>query len=83
VSINFSTPDKKTAEKLSQSIASKISKTTADLNRNQKETTWFQVVAEEPVIVRYQPDFWLILLGSLLAGAFVAFWTVIIKHYLS
>jgi capsular polysaccharide biosynthesis protein len=82
VTVNFSAPDLKTAQKISQSIASIISQTTQSLNINQKEETWFEVVPQEPVIVQYQPSFLLILIGSILAGVFIAFWVVLAKHYL-
>ena len=82
VTISFSAPDKKAAQKISQSIAKNITETTQSLNKNQKEDTWFEIVAQEPVIARYQPNFMLILLGSALAGIFLAFWVVLAKHYL-
>ncbi|MFA6048227.1 MAG: hypothetical protein WCV59_04640 [Parcubacteria group bacterium] len=82
VTVNFSAHDLKTAQKISQSIASIISQTTQSLNKNQKEETWFEVVPQKPVIVQYQPNFLFVLLGSILAGAFLAFWVVLVKHYL-
>jgi capsular polysaccharide biosynthesis protein len=83
VTVNFSTPDKKTADKISQSITNVISQTTQSLNKNQKEETWFEIVPQEPVIVKYKPNFLLILISSILGGLFLAFWVVLGKHYLS
>lgn len=82
ITINFSTPDRNTAEKISGAITNVISSTTNDLNKDQKEGAWFEIVPENPVIVRYQPDFILVLGGSVLAGIFIAFWLVLVKHYL-
>lgn len=82
VNVNFSSLDRKTAEKISQAIAETISQSTEDLNKNQKEDTWFEIVAQDPVIVKYQPVFLSVFLGSLAIGIFLAFWIVLVKHYL-
>jgi capsular polysaccharide biosynthesis protein len=82
ITINFSAPDKKIAQKVSQAVTSVISQTTQSLNKNQKEDTWFEIVPQDPVIVRYQPDFLLIFIASIVAGIFLAFWVVMTKHYL-
>jgi len=82
VTVNFSAHDLKTAQKISQSITKVISETIHSLNKNQKENTWFEIVPQDPIIVRHQPNFILILIGSALAGIFLAFWVVLVKHYL-
>jgi len=83
ITVNFSTSNAKTAEKISGAIISVISKTNQDLNKDQKEDTWFEIVPQDPIILQYKPDFKLVLLGSVLAGMFLAFWVVMLKHYLS
>ena len=83
VTVNFSTSDRKTAERISGAIVSVISKTNQDLNKDQKEDTWFEIAPQDPLIVQYKPDFKLVLLGSMLAGLFLAFLTVMVKYYLS
>jgi capsular polysaccharide biosynthesis protein len=83
ITVNFSAPDEKTAQKISGAIISVISKTNQDLNKDQKEDTWFEIVPQDPVILQYKPDFKLVLLGSVLGGIFLAFWVVMGKHYLS
>lgn len=81
ITVSFSSPDPKTAQKISQSVVDVISQSTQSLNKNQKEDTWFEIVPQNPVIMRYSPDFKLILLGSILAGLFIGFWVVMVKHY--
>lgn len=82
VATSFSASDKKTSEKIANSIAEVVARATHKLNEDQKESTWFEVVAQEPVIVRYQPNFMLILIGSFLAGIFIGFWAALAAHYL-
>ncbi|HLN19095.1 MAG TPA: hypothetical protein VK255_02920 [Patescibacteria group bacterium] len=82
VTVNFSSHDNKSGEKISQSIVNVISKNTESLNQSQNEQTWFKIVDQKPVIVKYSPDFKLVFLGSLFAGLFIGFWAVMLKHYL-
>lgn len=82
VSVNFSSSDQKTAEKISRSIIKIISGNTQSLNKDQKDNTWFEIIPQEPITKRYHPDSALILMASLLFGLFVGFWVVMIRHYL-
>jgi capsular polysaccharide biosynthesis protein len=82
VSVKFSTPDKKTAEKTALAVAEVLEKNTALLNEDQKESTWFEVKSQNPVIMESKPDYRAVFLFSLLAGIFLAFWGVMIRHYL-
>jgi capsular polysaccharide biosynthesis protein len=81
VSVNFSSPDEKTARKTAQAIAKTISQNTENLNRDQKENTWFEIIAHDPIIMKrtYEPENVLFL--SLLAGIFLGFWVVMVRHY--
>lgn len=82
VSVNFSSPEKETARKISEGISKVVSANTQKLNEDQKEDTWFKVLSQEPVIQKYTPDYGIILLASFFAGIFLAFWVVMIKNYL-
>ena len=82
VSVNFSSSDEKTAEKISRSIIKIISGNTQSLNKDQKNSTWFEIVPQDPIIKRYYPDNAMILAASLLLGMFAGFWVVMIRHYL-
>lgn len=83
VGIRYQAPDIKTAEKLSFSTEKVLSRITQDLNRDQKEDTWFQLSSREPVIIKNDPDNIIIFMISLTVGIFVAFWVVMGRHYLS
>lgn len=82
VSVSFSSPSENSARKIAEAISKVISKNTQSLNADQNEETWFEIIPQDPVISRKIYDPWLIFLGSLLAGIFIGFWIVMIKHYL-
>jgi capsular polysaccharide biosynthesis protein len=82
VSVSFSARSFDSAKKISDAIVNVVSKNTEELNKNQKENTWFQVVAQDPVITRDKISPLILLLASLLVGIFLAFWVVLIIHYL-
>jgi capsular polysaccharide biosynthesis protein len=82
VSVSFSAADQDSAKKISRSIVSRISQSTAELDKDQKEKTWFTIAAHEPVIAKAGFDPAQVLFFSLIAGIFLAFWTVLIIYYL-
>lgn len=81
VAVNFSAPSEKIAKNIATSVSKIISKKTKDLNISQKENTWFQIFSEEPVVKENKINF-LIILATFLFAIFIAFWAVLIKHYL-
>ena len=82
VSISFSTPNASQGRKISDAIVKEISKNTDMLNQSQNEESWFKIVAQDPVIVQWRIGPLIIFAASFLAGLFVAFWLVLIIHYL-
>jgi len=82
VSVSFSAKDENSARKISDAISEIISSNTELLNKNQNENTWFEIVAQAPVIVRDNVGALIIFLASLAVGIFLGFWIVMIKHYL-
>ncbi len=81
VLVYFSASDEKTSKNISDSIKKEISKNVDDLNFMQKDANWFQIVAQNPVIIRHSFDLRLVIAGFLLLGIFLAFWVVLVKHY--
>lgn len=81
VSVSFSSPDEKQAAKTARIIIKIISQNTENLNKDQKEKDWFEIAALEPVIIKNQTNYALVLAVSLAVGLFLAFWTVLLKHY--
>jgi len=82
ISVTFSTPTRDQAQKIAASITNVITKNTAALNADQKEGGWFEIVAHYPVIVEDLYGPLLVLLVTLVLGIFLAFWVVLIIHYL-
>lgn len=81
VSVSFSSPDEKQAAKTARTIIEIVSQNTENLNKDQKEKDWFEIVALEPVIIKNQINYALVLAVSLVVGLFLAFWIVLLKHY--
>ncbi|HEX7586603.1 MAG TPA: Wzz/FepE/Etk N-terminal domain-containing protein [Patescibacteria group bacterium] len=83
VSVNFSAASSESAKKISNSITETISQNTESLNKNQKENTWFEIVAQESVVVKNTFNPLLVFMVTLAIGIFVAFWIVMISHYIN
>jgi len=82
VVVNFSAANPEATKNISNSITEIISKNTDNLNANQKENTWFAIVAQEAVIVKNNFDPIIVLVVSFAVGIFLAFWSVLIFHYI-
>lgn len=82
VAVNYVSPNKEMAQKIAENIIGTISKNIEKLNEEQKEDNWFRIIGEKPLIVRNSLSYLFIFLASLLFGIFLAFWIVMIKHYL-
>lgn len=81
VSVSFSSTSEKQAVKTAQAINKIISQNTRNLNQDQKEKDWFEILASEPVIIKSQANYGIILPISLAVGIFLAFWAVMLVHY--
>lgn len=82
VSVSFSAKNENLTKKISDAISEVVSSNTELLNKNQNENTWFEVVAQDPVIIKDGVSLVIIFFASLAMGIFVGFWLVLIKHYL-
>jgi capsular polysaccharide biosynthesis protein len=81
VAVSFSSVSQEAAQKISQSVIKIMAEKTANLNKKQRETNWFEIIAEDPLIAKNVPNYKNIFLISLLTGIFLGFWVVMIKHY--
>ena len=79
---NFSASDSKTAQNIAQAISKIILENTEDLNKDQAEKTWFEVIFQNPV-VKVDKIGWPVILATIFFAFFAAFWAVMIKHYMS
>jgi capsular polysaccharide biosynthesis protein len=82
VVVNFSAPTEEIAKKISDNLVNKISKNTEALNKNQKQTEWFDIIAEKPLTIKKTNNYKIIFPVFLLIGLIVAFWVIMFKHYL-
>lgn len=82
VSVSFSAGDENSAEEISKALVFVVSQNTQMLNKEQKEDTWFDIAAEEPVIVKNEMKSMFVFLVSLAIGIFLGFWAVMARHYL-
>lgn len=82
VLVSFSAPDRQTAQKVSAAVLGVVNRNVSSLDREQQDEGWFQVIADDPVIVRHSVNPLALLFGSLAFGMFAAFWMVMIRHYL-
>ncbi len=82
VSISFAARSKDSAKKISGAISGVLGRKTDALNKDQNENTWFEILAQDPVIVKYRVSPLILLAISLAAGIFLAFWVVMLRHYL-
>jgi capsular polysaccharide biosynthesis protein len=81
VSVSFSALSKKDAQNIAQAVSKIISQKTQELDKDQKDSTWFQVISETPVI-RLDKISLLTAIFVFLGAFFVAFWISMLKHYL-
>jgi capsular polysaccharide biosynthesis protein len=81
VSVSFSSLNMKSSQDIAQAVSKIIIQNTKELNNDQKDATWFEVLPENPV-VKIDEISPLTVLALLLFAFFAAFWVVMIKHYL-
>lgn len=67
--------------KYAAAIAKVINRESASLNESAKAQDWFIVVSGDPAVGDARIGFWPMAAGSLFAGVFLAFWTVLARRY--
>lgn len=83
ISVTYSSSDPKTAQNMATALQKIISKNTDNLNKDQREDAWFEVVAHDHITKRDIFNPVMILIVAVLIGIFAAFWVVMIRHYLN
>ena len=81
IQVNYVTTDATSGKKLSQSMRKVIESQIEKLNEEQKEETWFKVLASDPLISMDRISLKLIMFASILLGIFFGAWTVLGVHY--
>lgn len=81
VAINYSAESPTQADAISEATVIKLNAMSQDLNAQQNEKGWFVILSEDPIIKSSQESLMKILSIVGVIGIFVAFWTVIVRHY--
>ena len=81
VAVNFSAPSQKVAQNIATAISKNISQSAENLNKDQNDTAWFEVVSENPVI-KINEISPVLVLAIFLGAVFAAFLVVMVRHYL-
>lgn len=81
ISVTYAAPTIEDAKKVSKSIVETLNKQTEELNKLQKQETWFVILGSEPVITVAGWPLFKIFVAALLFGMFLAFWAVLGRHY--
>lgn len=82
VFVEFSVSSEKDAQEISKNVIKIISQETEKLNAKQKNKDWFLILGNDPVIRKGVPDYARVFEGTILAGLFLAFFGILLKHYL-
>ncbi len=83
IEVTYVASDSQTARTLAQSIVKVLNDKTQELNKLQKEENWFMVMGSDPVVSENKLNTNLVILASLVLGAFLGIWAVLIRHYFS
>jgi hypothetical protein len=81
VEVRFTASTRDAITRYSEAIIETTQKYTESLDAT--KANWFRVVGSEPVIRDARTTAWPFLLISLCISLFIAFWAVLIKHYLA
>lgn len=81
VLVYFSSSSEEKLKNISNSIKKEISENTGKLNYLQKDANWFDVICDNPVIVKHSFNPMAFLTALLACGIFLSFWVVLILHY--
>ncbi|MCX6765968.1 MAG: hypothetical protein NT136_03345 [Candidatus Moranbacteria bacterium] len=81
IQVIFATSDSRIARNISNSIIKILNKKTEELNNLQKEESWFIIIGSDPVIRENKWAMEIVVLASLLAGAFLGMLAVLVKNY--
>ena len=83
IDVTFVTTTKKQADLIAQKLVKMLNQESQKLNKQQRQNNWFIILSTEPVISDNTISLlFLITLGASI-GFFVAFWAVMIKHYMT
>jgi len=83
IDVTFITTTKKEGDSISTKLVKILNQESQKLNIQQKQNNWFLILGSEPVINSNNKPFLLFFAVSVFLGFFVAFWTLMIRYYMS
>lgn len=81
VLVTLQVKDAEEAKIISGALVNSVGENTRALNKDQKEETWFKIIADNPVIIKNTISHLALATASLFFGIFLAFWITILVHY--
>ena len=81
IEVSYGGPNEKVLTELSQAMSTVLNRYTVSLNREHPEPNWFVVIGSDPVIRDARVPLPLVLGIGVAVGLFIAFWSVLLKHY--
>ncbi|MEN8252166.1 MAG: hypothetical protein ABFQ53_01125 [Patescibacteria group bacterium] len=82
ISVEFVTNNEEDAHQISQKLIKSLNLESRALNQKQKQDNWFIILGSQPVIIDSNKSIFFVLSVSCFAGFFVAFWVVMVSHYI-
>jgi uncharacterized protein involved in exopolysaccharide biosynthesis len=82
VNVEFVTFSKKDAKNVSKKLVILLNEESQKLNQKQDQENWFVILGSEPITENANKSLIFIFGVSLFLGFFVAFWAVMIRHYM-
>lgn len=83
ITVKYSGESEKTLAVLARATVAVLNRYTGTLNTEEKERNWFVVIGSDPVIRDGRVSLDLALVAGLVAGLFMGFWLVLLRHYFS
>lgn len=81
IQVTYTATDEQMAKRLSQSIMNNLNRESMDLNKGQRDRSWFLIVGDDPVVRDGRLSMGLVAIVSLVLGMFIGFWMVLLRHY--
>ncbi|MFC1608874.1 hypothetical protein ACFL2R_00715 [Patescibacteria group bacterium] len=81
IEVTFVVPAISDAEKVASSVSQFVNNNAKELNKYQKERSWFRVISSDPYVSGNKINFLKLVAVCLSISIFLGFWTVFAVHY--
>jgi len=83
IEVTYTDASDKTLKKISEAATATLNRYAESLNKENKETNWFVIIGNDPVIRDARVPLPLSAMVGLVLGVFIGFWAVLLRHYLA